>query len=152
MLARTIGYWMMGQFLAIVVMAAAVPGGASWLVLLGFVTAFYDDNLFAVHIAAVPWTDPAVYFTVQTVVQMLAVSATVASLVTLVRTNPWQHGALPNSTPPGRDKPARQDPDAGPSAAGPAPTAPPPAPAGPGPAAAPPMPPSQPPSQMRGPS
>lgn len=129
-LARIAGYWIVGQALVIIVLAAAVPNGASWLVLLGFVTAYYDDNVFAVHVATVPWTDPPVYFTVQTLVQMLAVAAVAASLTTLVRTNPWQHGVLPNSTPPGRDKPARPVSDGAPP--GPAsPAAPPSAPAPP---------------------
>lgn len=133
MLVRIAGYWLVGEALAITVVAAAIPSGASWLVILGFVTAYYDDNLFAVHVATVPWTDPAVYFTVQTLVQMLTVAAVAASLTTLVRTNSWQHGVLPNSTPPGRDKSARPASDGAP-----------PAPSGPGGPAAPPSSPTPP--------
>jgi hypothetical protein len=104
MLARTAAYWLSAQALLAVVVAAAVPNGASVLVLTGFVTAYYDDNLFAVRIVRVPWTDPSVYVSIQTLVQMVAVAAAAAALTTLVRTNPWQHGVLPDSTPPGRDR------------------------------------------------
>jgi hypothetical protein len=101
-LVRTVVYWLIGQALLIIVVAAAVPQGASLLVLTGFVTAYYDDNLFAVRIVRVPWTDPSVYVSIQTLTQMVAVAAAAAALTTLVRTNPWQHGVLPNSTPPVR--------------------------------------------------
>lgn len=105
LLARTGAYWLVGQMLLITVIASAIPGGASQLVLAGFVTAYYDTNVFAIRLAAVPWTDPAVYISVQSLVQMLIVAAVGSALTTIARTNPWQHGVLPNSTAPGRDKP-----------------------------------------------
>lgn len=142
MLIRTVLYGLLIQLLVIIVIAAAIPGGASWLTLAGYVTAFYDHNVFALHIVSVPWTDPAVFISLQTFVQMLAVAMAAAGLITLARTNPWQHGVLPDSAPPGRDKPPR-DPAASapapmppPSAAGaPASPAPPPGPAAAGPPA-----------------
>lgn len=109
MLARTAIYALLGQLLVIVVVAAAVPGGSSWLVLSGFATAYYDRNLFAVRIAALPWTEPAVYVSIQTAVQMLMVALVIAGTSTLVRTNPWQHGVLPDSSPPRRDKASPAD-------------------------------------------
>lgn len=148
-LVRTALYVLLAQALVIVVVAAAVPGAAAWLVLAGFVTAFYDTNVFAIRLLAVPWTAPPVYVTVQTLVQMLAVAAAVSALVTLARVYRWQHGALPDSAPP--PKPGRVDtadtggglrgPTAAPSAATPprGPAAPPPTlPAPRGPAASPP--------------
>lgn len=127
MLVRMALYWLMAQALVIVVVAAAVPGGSSWLTLAGFVTANYDDNIFALHLVCVPWTDPAAYVSLQTFVQMLSVAMAAAALTTLVRTNPWQHGVLPDSTVPGRDKPARAPGPAGPAdVAGSPPATPPP--------------------------
>lgn len=128
MLARTAVYALLGQLLVIVVVAAAVPGGSSWLVLSGFATAYYDRNLFAVRIAALPWTDPAVYVSIQTTVQMSMVALVIAGASTLVRTNPWQHGVLPDSSPPRRGKPSPADTHA----AGPAPAPGLPPAAGPG--------------------
>jgi hypothetical protein len=124
-------YWLAAQALLIIVVAAAMPHGASLLVLAGFVTAYYDDNLFAVRIVRVSWTDPSVYVSIQTLAQMVAVAAAAAALTTLVRTNPWQHGVLRDSTPPGRDRTApvldRSAP-AGPRADQPSTSAPAPAP------------------------
>jgi hypothetical protein len=92
MLVRIAVYWLATQALLIIVVAAAVPRGTSLLVLTGFVTAYYDDNLFAVRIVRVPWTDPSVYVSIQTLAQMVAVAAAAAALTTLVRTNPWLAG------------------------------------------------------------
>jgi hypothetical protein len=104
MLLRTAAAWLVGQLLVTVVLSSAVPGGASLLVLAGFVTPGYDHNLFAVRVTQVPWTDPVVWFSVQSVVQNLVVAATAASLVTLFHTNYWQHGVLADSTPPPRPR------------------------------------------------
>lgn len=134
MLVRTTLYALLLQLVAVGAMAAAVPHAAGWLTRGGFVTPYYDNNLFALKLAPVPWTEPTVYFSVQTLVQMLALALAVAALITFARTNPWQHGALPDSLPAPKDRspaarPASQAP-AGPSAApAPAPApAPPPAP------------------------
>jgi len=127
-------YWLLGQALVITVVAAAVPGGASWLTLAGFVTPYYDDNVFALRVVPVPWTDPTVHMSLQTLAQMLAVAMAAAALTVLARTNPWQHGVLPDSTPPGRDSAPRPTPATAPPAAPPgAPASPasPPAPASP---------------------
>ena len=104
LLARTGLYVLLGQALVIAVLAIAVPGGASLLTLAGFVTPLYDGNFFAAHITPIPWTDPTVYVSIQSAVQMLVVALAVAGVVGLIKTNPWQHGVLPDSTPPGRDK------------------------------------------------
>lgn len=150
MLIRTVLYGLLIQLLAIIVIAAAIPGGASWLTLVGYVTAFYDHNVFALHIVSVPWTDPAVFISLQTSVQMLAVAMAAAGLITLARTNPWQHGVLPDSAPPGRDKTLRDPPTPAPAPMPPpgganssTVSAPPPGPAAGGPPAGrPPSPPS----------
>lgn len=118
-LARMALYWLLGQALVIVVVACALPGGSSWLTLAGFVTPHYDNNIFAIRLMRVPWTDPAVFVSLQTAVQMLAVALAGAALVTLVKTNPWEHGVLQDSTPSGRDKPSRSATSA-PPAPGPA--------------------------------
>lgn len=104
MLARTALYLLVVQALVISVIASAVPHGAGWLTSAGFVTAYYDSNVFAVKIAPIPWTDPSVYASVQSVVQMLAVALAGAALFTIARTNPWHHGALPDSLPPPKDR------------------------------------------------
>lgn len=106
MLVRTALYWLLAQALLIIVIASAAPGGASWLTLAGFVTPWYDDNFFALRLISVPWTDPRVWVSLQTLVQMLAVAMAAAAITTMARTNPWQHGVLPDSAPRGRDKPA----------------------------------------------
>lgn len=99
MLVRTTLYALLLQVVAVIALAAAVPRAAAWLTSGGFVTPYYDNNLFALKLAPVPWTEPTVYFSVQTSVQMLALALAAAALITLVRTNPWQHGALPDSVP-----------------------------------------------------
>lgn len=128
MLLRTALSALVVQLLLVSLVAAAVPRGGGWLTLAGFVTPYYDRNVFAVHLLPIPATSPQVYLSVQTLVQMLAIALAVSGVVTLARTNPWQHGILPNSTPPAKDpaeKPAKRP--AGDPAA-PAPPAPPAAP------------------------
>ena len=104
MLVRTALYLLLVQALAIVVVASAVPDGAAWLTLAGFVTPYYDSNVFALKLAPVPWTDPVVYLSVQTLTQMATLAAAGAALITLVRVTPWQHGTLPDSIPPPKEK------------------------------------------------
>lgn len=130
MLLQTAAFWLVGQLLVIVVVASAVPGGASALVLLGFVTPAYDHNVFSARAAAVPWTDPTVWFSVQSLLQVAMVAAAASAVITLFRTNSWQHGVLPDSAPP---KPRRPEGETGPPAGAPAagPTSPPAAPPGP---------------------
>ena len=106
MLTRTALYAVVLQLLAVLLVAAVVSGGGALLTTAGFVTPFYDHNLFAVRLAPVPLTDPVVYFSVQTLVQVLAVALAVSALITAVRTNPWHHGTLSDSTPPQRDRSA----------------------------------------------
>ena len=126
--------------MATVVIASAVPDGAAWLTVAGFVTPYYDSNVFALKLAAVPWTDPVVYVSVQTLTQMATLAAAGAALITLVRVTPWQHGVLPDSTPPAKEKGSGQG-KAGSSAPAPASAAAAPAspPAAPGPAPKPPV-------------
>ena len=45
MLARTALYLLLVQALATVVIASAVPDGAAWLTVAGFVTPYYDSNM-----------------------------------------------------------------------------------------------------------
>lgn len=104
MLVRTALYLFLAQVLATDVIAAAVPGGAAWLTLAGFVTPYYDSNVFAVKLAPLPWTDPVVYLSAQTLIQMTALAAAGSALITLARATPWRPGALPDSAPPARDK------------------------------------------------
>jgi len=136
MLVRTALYLLLVQALAIVVVASAVPDGAAWLTLAGFVTPYYDSNVFALKLAPVPWTDPVVYVSVQTLMQMAALAAAGAALITLVRVTPWQHGVLPDSTPPAKDKGSGQGKAGSPAPATAAPTSP---PAAPGPVPKPPV-------------
>ena len=134
MLVRTALHLLLAQVLATIVVASAVPKGAAWLTLAGFVTPYYDRNVFAIKLAQVPWTDPAVYFSVQTLTQMAALAAAGAALITLVRVAPWQHGVLPDSTPPAKDRggaPGKAGSPAPASATASAPASP---PAAPGPA------------------
>jgi len=140
MLVRTALYLLLVQALAIVVVASAVPDGAAWLTLAGFVTPYYDSNVFALKLASVPWTDPVVYVSVQTLTQMAALAAAGAALITLARVTRWQHGVLPDSTPPAKEKGSGQG-KAGSSAPAPASAAAAPAspPAAPGPAPKPPV-------------
>ena len=140
MLVRTALYLLLVQALATVVIASAVPDGAAWLTLAGFVTPYYDSNVFALKLAPVPWTDPVVYVSVQTLMQMAALAAAGAALITLARVTRWQHGVLPDSTPPAKEKGSGQG-KAGSSAPAPASAAAAPAspPAAPGPAPKPPV-------------
>ena len=131
MLVRTALYALAVQLLLSVVIAVVIPHGAAWLTTAGFVTPYYDHNVFAIKLVPVPWTDPRVYISVQTLVQMLALSMTVSALVTLARTNPWHHGAPPESTPPVKDAAPRPAAKRGGDGAGSAPAAAPPAPATP---------------------
>ena len=147
LLARTILYVLGALSLAIVVLALAVPGGASWLVVMGFITPYYETNVFAVRLFGIPGTDPTVYVSVQSLAQMLMVALAVAGVVGLVRTNPWQHGVLPDSASPGRDRStASASPPAAPASP---PPPPPPPPSPPGSTASPPA--SAPPAGPRGP-
>ena len=140
MLVRTALYLLLVQALATVAIASAVPSGAAWLTVAGFVTPYYDSNVFALKLAPVPWTDPVVYVSVQTLMQMAALAAAGAALITLVRVTPWQHGVLPDSTPPAKDKGSGQGKAGSPAAAPATPAAAAPAspPAAPGPAPKPP--------------
>ena len=128
-LVRTTLYLLILQLVAVGALAAAVHGAAGWLTRAGFVTPYYDSNVFAQKLAPVPWTEPTVYFSVQTVVQMLAIALAGAALITLARTNPWQHGALPDSLPSPKDKdrPAAKPANQAPPAPSAAPAPPPPA-------------------------
>ena len=135
MLVRTALYLLLVQALATVVIASAVPDGAAWLTLAGFVTPYYDSNVFALKLAPVPWTDPVVYISVQTLTQMAALAAAGAAMITLARVTPWQHGVLPDSTPPAKDKGSGQGKAGSPAPATAAPASP---PAAPGPAPKPP--------------
>jgi hypothetical protein len=129
MLVRATLYALLLQLVAVGALAAAVPHAAGWLTRAGFVTPYFENNLFALKLAPVPWTDPTVYFSVQTLVQMLALALAAAALITLARTNPWQHGALPDSLPGPKDRaPAARPPSQAPPAPSGAP-APAPAPA-----------------------
>lgn len=105
LLLRTTLSILVAQVMVIAVLAAAVPGAASTLTLWGFVTPFYADNLFAVHIAPLPWTAPTVYISVQTAAQMLMVALTVAAVVGFFKANSWQHGAAPTPAPAPRERP-----------------------------------------------
>jgi len=136
MLVRTALYLLLVQALATVVIASAVPSGAAWLTVAGFVTPYYDSNVFALKLAAVPWTDPVVYISVQTLTQMAALAAAGAAMITLARVTPWQHGVLPDSTPPAKDKGSGQGKAGSPAPATAAPTSP---PAAPGPVPKPPV-------------
>jgi len=136
MLVRTALYLLLVQALATVVIASAVPDGAAWLTLAGFVTPYYDSNVFALKLAPVPWTDPVVYISVQTLTQMAALAAAGAAMITLARVTPWQHGVLPDSTPPAKDKGSGQGKAGSPAPATAAPTSP---PAAPGPVPKPPV-------------
>jgi len=136
MLVRTALYLLLVQALATVVIASAVPDGAAWLTLAGFVTPYYDSNIFALKLAPVPWTDPVVYISVQTLTQMAALAAAGAAMITLARVTPWQHGVLPDSTPPAKDKGSGQGKAGSPAPATAAPTSP---PAAPGPVPKPPV-------------
>lgn len=112
------------QLLLVLVIAAAVPRGrgASFLTLNGFVTPEYERGWFSgLRIVPIPGSDPTVYISVQSLTQLLVFALAFAGLAGLVKANPWQHGALPNSTAPGRDS--------GPPAAGAPPPPPPPPPA-----------------------
>ena len=138
MLVRTALYLLLVQALATVVIASAVPDGAAWLTVAGFVTPYYDSNVFALKLAPVPWTDPVVYVSVQTLTQMATLAAAGAALITLVRVTPWQHGTLPDSLPPPKEKdsgPGKGGSQA-PAAAAAVPASP---PAAPGPASKPPV-------------
>ncbi len=106
LLIRAVLYVLVGQVLVIAVIAIAVPDGASLLTVAGFVTPYYEHNVLAVRIAAIPLTDPTVYVSLQSAAQMLAIALAAAGIFGLVRTNPWQHGVLPDSSPPGRDRSA----------------------------------------------
>lgn len=124
MLVRTTMYLLLVQVLVVVVIAAAVPEGAAWLTLTGFVTAYYDSNFFALKLVAVPWTDPPVYFSVQTLTQMIALAAAGSALITAARVTSWQPGTLPDSAPAPKNSVGRagSPPDAAPG--GPAPKPP----------------------------
>lgn len=113
-------YALGAQSLLIAVVACAVPGGASFLTRAGFVTPGYESEPLTLRLMPIPATDPTVFVSAQSLVQMLVVALAIAGFAGLVKTNPWQHGALPNSTPPGRDSAA---------SAPPAPPAPPASPA-----------------------
>lgn len=129
LLIRTAAYLLLGQALAVLVIAAAVPRGAAWMTVSGFVTPWYDSNVLAVKLLSVPWTDPTVFVSVQTMTQMIAIAAAGSALITLARTNPWERGALPDSAAssiPKEKKPARAG---APPATGSAPAAAAPAPA-----------------------
>lgn len=134
MLVRTALYLLLVQALATVVIASAVPNGAAWLTVAGFVTPYYDSNVFALKLAAVPWTDPVVYLSVQTLTQMAALAAAGAALITLARVTPWQHGVLPDSTPPAKEKGSGQGKAGSPEPAASSVAAPASPPATPGPA------------------
>jgi len=130
MLVRTTLYALLLQLVAVGALAVAVPHAAGWLTRAGFVTPYYDNNLFALKLAPIPWTEPTVYFSVQTLVQMLALALAVAALITFARTNPWQHGALPDSLPGPKDRgPAARPTGQAPTGPTGAPTPPTPAPA-----------------------
>lgn len=105
------------QLLLVLVVAKAVPRGrgTSFLTTSGFVTPEYEHGWFSgLRVAPIPGTDPTVYISVQSLTQMLVIALIFAALAGLLKTNPWQHGALPNSTPPGRDSgPAGTGPTAG---------------------------------------
>jgi hypothetical protein len=138
MLVRTTLYALLLQLVLVATIAIAAPQGAARLTTAGFVTPHHDRNFFAWKLAPVPWTDPTVYFSVQTMVQMLALALAAAALITFARTNPWQHGTLPESTPPPRDKesPAAKPTSPTPTAAAAAPPTPAPPPPPPTPPAA----------------
>lgn len=105
LLIRTALYALVGQILVITVIAIAVPSGPSLLTMTGFVTPYYETNVLgALHILAIPSTHPTVFMSVQSAAQMLALALVAAGLVGLIKSNPWEHGILPDSTPPGRDK------------------------------------------------
>ncbi|WP_052615659.1 hypothetical protein [Mycobacteroides abscessus] len=107
LLLRTAIYVLVGQILVVVVVAVAVPDGASLLTMTGFVTPYYETNVVgALHILAVPGTHPTVFVSVQSAVQMLALALVASGIFGLIKSNPWEHGVLPDSTPPGRDKPS----------------------------------------------
>jgi len=140
MLVRTTLYVLLLQLVAVVALAAAVPRGAAWLTSAGFVTPYYDNNLFALKLVPVPWTEPAVHFSVQTLVQMLALALAAAAVITFIRTTPWQHGALPDSLPGPKDRgtaprPSSPAPAAPSGAPSPAPSVATPAPTPPAPPA-----------------
>jgi len=99
MLARTALYLLLAQLLLVAGAAAVVPHASEWLTVAGFVTPYYDNNVFAIKILVLPWTDPAVYVSVQTLTQMVSLALMGSALITLFRTNPWQSGPLPESTP-----------------------------------------------------
>lgn len=106
LLIRTALYALVGQILVITVTAIAVPGGTSLLTMTGFVTPYYETNVLgALHILGIPGTHPTVFVSVQSAAQMLALALVSAGVVGLIKSNPWEHGVLPDSTPPGRDKP-----------------------------------------------
>lgn len=102
LLTRTALYTLGVLSLLIVVVASAVPRGAAFLVTTGFVTSKFENSWLTLRLVPIPGTDPTVYVSVQSAVQMLVIALAVAGVVGLIRTNPWQHGALANSTPPGR--------------------------------------------------
>lgn len=102
------------------VIASAVPHGGAWCVRAGFCTAWYDRNPFAVKLARIPWTDPTVYLSVQTLIQMLALAAAGAALITYARTNPWHHGGLPETVSSAKDDLPKKTRGANPAAGAPA--------------------------------
>lgn len=111
-LIRTASYVLIGQILVILVVAIAVPDGASMLTMAGFVTPYYETNVVgALHILAIPGTHPTVFVSVQSAIQMLALALVAAGIVGLIKSNPWEHGILPDSTPAGRDRPPVQPPN-----------------------------------------
>lgn len=142
LLTRTALYVLGVQLALVIVVALAVPGGTSLLTLAGFVTPYYDRNFLAMHLFPIPWTDPTVYVSIQSLAQMVALALLVAGAVGLVKTNPWQHGVLPDSTPPPRD--GGPSPAAGSSGGNTTPVSPPPGSPTPGSG------PSTPPSPPRG--
>ena len=146
------------QVLLVWVVSVALPGGASFLTVVGLVTREKENPPLTVKVVPIPLTDPTVYASVQSLLLMLVFALLFAGLAGLVKTNPWQHGALPNSTPPGRDTapppqaPASPPPAAGPSASGPPPPGPATQASGPGPSAADGTPRRQPPRSAPGPA
>lgn len=110
MLMRTALWALLVQVLVVAVVSSAVPRGGAWMTTTGFVTTYYDTNIFAVKLVAYPWTDPTVYLSVQTLAQMAALALAFSALLTLARTNPWHHGVLPDSTPPPKERPSDKAP------------------------------------------
>ncbi|KXO90967.1 hypothetical protein [Tsukamurella tyrosinosolvens] len=125
-LARTAAVCAAAQLLVVLVVASAVPGGASWLTLAGFVTPRYETNTFSGRIVMLPLTNPPVWLSLQNLALIVANALLVAALYGALRTNPWTPGVLKNSTPP-KPRPAASSgpgaPPPGPGAQG-APSAP----------------------------